>query len=59
MQRYYALGNVVYKEGGDVLCVIAPGLMLRKVAAWMASVVAAHLNENDADSRDVLRGSLD
>lgn len=57
--NYYALGNVVYKETGEVLCVIAPVWMLNSVASKAASWIASSLTAYEMDERDVLRGSLD
>ena len=57
--EYYALGNVVYNQKQDVVCVIAPVWLLKSIACYMASVTAQTLNDLDTNERDVLRGSLD
>ena len=57
--EYYALGNVVYTRNQEVVCIISPVWLRKYVANLWASKIANSLNNEEADSRDVLRGSLD
>lgn len=57
--NYYALKNVVYKEGQEVVCIVSPVWMLSGMAKWSANMIANALNTTEMDERDVLRGSLD
>ena len=59
MQRYYALGNVVYTDNKEVVCVVSPVFLLKCWADAFAVKIAFKLNELETDSCDVLRGSLD
>ena len=57
--NYYAIGNVVYAENKEVVCVVSPVFLVKALADMFAGRIATHLNSFEADSRDILRGSLD
>lgn len=56
---YYSLGNVVYADNKEVVCVVTPVFLIKSMANMFAERIATHLNSFEADSSDVLRGSLD